>query len=202
MAIVKRKSLPQSGSTWGTWFNNLGCSIVSGSGNTVNIDNKFTLIKEDYLITCKQGSSTLFTMNCNNPVVVTVACSDTLFYLQQYDPQNRRSFLVYEKLDGMNIMGSYSSGNTTGIAFQPITSLTFYDMATGIEYTHGARLNYTAQLGEICFTGDAIFQAGVRDATDPNFISCTQVTSNQVYAFSLSNFYSVGPNTLVRMDLN
>ena len=202
MATVKRKSLAMSGSTWGTWFNSLECSLISASGSVITVDNAFSFTKENYKLTCKQGSTVIFEMTCNNPCTVTVCCSDSLVYIQCSDPQNRRCFFVYEKLPENTLLGYYSSGNGTGIAYKPITDLTFTDINTGIVYTHGARLNFTAGFGKICFAEDTLFQDGVRDMADPNFISCTTVTANQVYAFSLSNFYSVGAHTLVRMDLD
>ena len=202
MATVKRKSLPMSGSSWGTWFNNLNCPLISASGNVINIDNKFTLTKDNNNVILKKGSTQLFNSLWNNPAIVTVCCSDKLVYVQGYDPQSRRFVFIYEKLDDVVIYAYYGESNTTGVAFKPISDFTFTEINTGLEYTHGARLNLTAGLGKICFAEDTLFQDGVRDMADPNFISCTTVPANQVYAFSLSNFYAVGANTLVRMDLD
>lgn len=202
MAIVKRKSLSMSGADWVSWFTSLGCSLITGNGNVVTIDGTFTLTKENNNVILKKGSTQLFNSLWNNPAIVTVCCSDKLVYIQGYDPQSRRFVFIYEKLGDIIIYAYYGEANTTGVAFKPISDFTFTEINTGLEYSHGARLNLTAGLGKICFAEDTLFQGGDRDIVDPNFISCTTVTANQVYAFSLSNFYAVGANTLVRMDLD
>lgn len=200
MATVKRSSLAQSGTTWGTWFNNLNCSIISASGNVINIDNVFTLTKDDYKVTVKLNGSNLFEMNCNNPCIVTVCCSDTLVYIQISDPQNRRSFLVYEKLPTESIYGYYNSGNTTGIPFKSIVDISFTGLTSGMTYTHKQILNYSVEMGYIDYVDDYIFQNNIKNDKDSNFISCSSVTADNVITFLSQNYYSVGANTLVKID--
>lgn len=200
MATVKRSSLPMSGSSWGTWFNNLNCPLISASGNVINIDDVFTLTKDNYIVTLNKGSTQIFSSSWNNPATVTVCCSDTLVYIQGYDPQSRRFVFIYEKLDDIIIYAYFGGGNTTGVAFKPISSVTFTDINTGLEYTHDARLNYSVELGNIDYAPDVLFLSGVKNVEDPNFVTCSTVTADKVVTFQGQNYYAVGSNTLVLMD--
>lgn len=199
MAIVKRSSLSTSGSTWGAWFNSLGCSIFSVSGSTITIDETYTITKADNSVTCSKNGSQVFQMLCNNPCVVTVCCSGTLAYIQCSDPQNRRFLFVYEKLTDKTLFGYYNSGNTTGVSFKSITDISYTDN-DGLTFTHGAILNYGTELGNIDYTNDYVFNSGMLSQRDTNFISCTTVTADKEVTFNGTNYYAVGPHTLVPID--
>lgn len=200
MATVKRSSLPMSGSSWGTWFNNLNCPLISASGNVITIDNEFTLTKDNYNVILKKGSTQLFNSTWNNPATVTVCCSDKLVYIQGYDPQSRRFVFIYEKLDDIAIYAYYGASNTTGVAFKPISDFTFTEINTGLEYTHGARLNYTNELSNIDYAPEVLFMGGIKNVEDPNFISCSTVTADKVITFQGQNYYAVSAHTLVLID--
>lgn len=200
MATVKRSSLPMSGSSWGTWFNNLNCPLISASGNVITIDNEFTLTKDNYNVILKKGSTQLFNSTWNNPATVTVCCSDKLVYIQGYDPQSRRFVFIYEKLDDIAIYAYYGASNTTGVAFKPISDFTFTEINTGLEYTHGARLNYTDELSNIDYAPEVLFMGGIKNVEDPNFISCSTVTADKVITFQGQNYYAVSAHTLVLID--
>ena len=204
MAIVKREWLPADGTAWVSWFNSLGCSLISGSGTTISIDGLFTIDKVAGTneLTIQYDQRYLVYQEVTSPCKVTVCCSDTLFYFfcQGPDAAPSRTIFIYEKLPQDSFYG-YSSldGSSQFIA---INDVYLTSMTVGGSYAHKARLYFTSQLGEICFTSDALFKDNVRDISDPNFISCSTVGADQIYSFNLGDFYAVGCNTLVRIDLD
>lgn len=198
MATVKRSSLSISG--WGAWFEALNCPLISVSGESITIDGIFTLTKVDYGVRLYKNGSQLFASSWNNPATVTVCCSDTLVYIQGYDPQSRRFVFIYEKFDDIAIYAYYGDSNVTGVPFKPISGFTFTDVNTELPYTHGARLNYNDPLGYIDYAPDVLFSSGYKSVDDPNFVTCTTVQQDQVITYQGRNYYSVGPNTLCLID--
>ena len=62
-------------------------------------------------------------------------------------------------------------------------------------------LDYTATLNYIDYSADLLFDSGLAsDIVDPNMITCTTVPSDSVITFGGKNYYSAGPNTLIKLN--
>lgn len=204
MAIVKRSVLAWNSSLWADWFGSLGCPLVSIDGTDIVIDGVFTirlyydswprvgLWKDGTLIygPTVAGSST-----------ITVAYSDTLFYVWSHDENGSPGigiYLVYEKTPDFTI---YAHPDNYITGFSSIQNYTFVDRYTGDEYVHSGVLKYSREIDRIDYTEDSLFStSNQRIMQDSNFISCSTVAQDSVVTFNGKNHYSVGPNILVSMD--
>lgn len=197
------------------FFDNLGTDMISTSlsgqvltvrvDNIVNIEfNKANL----YHVTVYDESGnrvawTQFnTTSPNVPPYTFSACfSDTFFYLQYSDSSNRRLLFVYEIIDGNRYFGAIGSQDTTGTPWYPITSVPLKQVENQNYYNHIQMLSYTAPLNYIDYSADILFKDGttLSDYTDTNTLTCTTVTQDTIFTFGAHNYYSLGPNTLIRI---
>lgn len=204
MAIVKRSVLAWNSSLWADWFGSLGCPLVTIDGTDIVIDNYFTIKLYYASWPCvgiwKDG------VQLSGPTVagsstITVAYSDTLFYIWTHDENGSSGigiYLVYEKTPDFTI---YASPNNYISGFSSIQSHTFVDRYTGDEYKHSGVLKYSREINSIDYTEDSLFSTGgQRIIQDSNFISCSTIAQDSVVTFNGKNHYSVGPNILVSMD--
>ena len=204
MATVRRADLPWNSQVWANWFSALGSSLITIDGTDVVIDNTFVL--KLFAGVYGYASVGIFDMEGNplvsrtsaEPITVTVAVSDSLFYVRVKDSINYNVYLIYEKTDNFTIY-SYTSNATARIT--DIRSFTFTDKNTQLTYKHGAILNYNAQSGYINYAADVLLLSGsIRSFVDTNFITCTNINADSVITFGSQNYYAVGTNTLVMMD--
>lgn len=201
MATVKRSVLAYDSTIWANWFGSLGCSLVTIDGTDIVIDGIFTInlfysgwsrvgiYKDGALV----ASSTVAGLS-----TITVAYSDTLFYVYTRDQNGSTGigvFLVYEKTPEFQV---YTYASSTG--HPNIQTVTFTDMVTGATYKHSGVLKYNTQPGYINYTSDVLLIDTTRSYIDPNFISCSNVNADSVITFGGKNYYSAGTNTLIRMD--
>lgn len=206
MAIVKRSALAWNSSLWANWFGSLGCSLITIDGTDIVIDGMFTIRLYQNHADYPRVGIWKDDVQLQGPTVagsstITVACSDTLFYVWSND-QNGSSgvgiYLVYEKTPDFTI---YACPNTHITGFSSIQNYTFVDRYTGDEYAHSGVLKYSREINSIDYTEDSLFSTSVqRIIQDPNFISCSTVTQDSVVTFNGKNHYSVGPNILVSID--
>lgn len=201
MAKFKKDSLIPTGACWSDWFSSFSSPLIDVSGDVITIDSAFVISFDSGVLTISQNGTSIATMNCNSAITVTAVISNTFVYIQGYDSAVHRFIFVYEIIGTQKLYTVYGSGATGSVAYMPISSLTFVDTDSGIEYVHAARLNFSANLGNIAFAKDALFQNSVRDIEDPNLITCSALDADQIHAFDLNNFYALGPNTLIRLDL-
>ena len=202
MATVKRSVLAYDSTIWANWFGSLDCSLVSIDGTNIIIDDIF-MIKLERInywpaVALYKDGTMVISSTVAGLSTVTVGYSDTLFYVYTRD-QNGSSgigiFLVYEKTPEFRV---YTYANSTG--HPNIQTATFTDMVTGATYNHSGVLKYNTQPGYINYTSDVLLIGSTRSYIDPNFISCSNVNADSVITFGGKNYYSAGPNTLIRMN--
>lgn len=183
-------------------------SWVTRSGNDIYIDDGFVKIIHGWTYgvtietTRNDTRMTYSTFDYSN-VVVTVCYNEHLFWLQASNNAGKRVCVVYEKFDsGLVISGALGTSGAQGtMDFQPINNFNLLDLTTSQTYKHNNILNYSVPLGCIDYGPDVLFTGSViTNITDPNFITCSAITQNQVITFNGANYYSVGPHTLVPMD--
>lgn len=225
MAKVIRRSLPMyPGSNVTTadrimndlyaFYTSLNIPILTsieqeGAGNGriyVTIDNRIryyhnmTIQSGCYIRIGLDGESTSAAGNPSGYAEFTIGYSDTLFYLQIRSNQNRRNILVYEKVGNDDLFGNDFSGST-GRAFRDISSVILTDQDTGTTYTHGKIIGYENDAFHIDYLPtDMLIQASMLSIQDSNFIPCTTVATDSVITFGAYNYYSVGANTLLKID--
>ena len=202
MATVKREVLSYNSTTWANWFSQF-TPMISISGTDIVIDNKYF-----YRLQNVSGSAGIALYDMNDPSsyisggsctisgnsTVTVAASNTLFYMQAFDGDGRGPYFIYEKTTNFNVV-AYTAGNSS---FRDIRNFTLTDLNNGYEYKHRAMLNYTTQPDHINYAQDMLFRSNVKSFEDPNFVTCTTVQADRMITFKGENYYSVGTNTLVK----
>ena len=210
MANVTRSNVPIDVQALKIFFDGLDASLlnvsISGTDLVIDVDDEKTItfdFTNNQIAVDSVGVTYIDTTA--GPYSITVGVSANLFYIQLNDSYStgRRFIFVYEKIGGHKLFAHNGTGATSETAvagFYSIASLTFTDIDTLLNYSHGVRISGTASEGYLLYSSDALFNAGVKDMEDPNFITCSTVVANVVISFDGSNYYSVGPNTLLLMD--
>lgn len=210
MANVTRSNVPIDVQALKIFFDGLNASLInvsiSGADLVIDVDGEKTITFDftNNQITVDSVGVT-YIDTTDGPYSITVGASTNLFYIQLNDSYNtgRRFIFVYEKIRGHKLFAYNGTGtiSTTAVAdFYSIASLTFTDIDTLLNYSHGVRISGTISAGYLLYSSDVLFNAGVKDMEDPNFITCSTVVANVVISFDGSNYYSVGANTLLLMD--
>lgn len=135
----------------------------------------------------------------------TICSSPDLFHMQfTFDNWgNLATFvLIYKKVSDsstlVGIAGYYSAYRLYLID----DSLTFREVETGISYTYGKPLNYSASVNRIQYMDHTIILNGNEKVyNDSDLLACTTVTPFSVYTFNSQNYYALGKNTLIPIDL-
>lgn len=201
-------------------FDDLGCSILTTASTdttvTVTIDNTCGILFDF-------GNSVIRTINSDGSLsteavtfnranasftFINVFSSD-FYYLQYSDTfygVGRKYVFVYEKVDSNKYYGAYGSfgGFYDYHEFYPISDIPLTKVGFSELYWHKQVLNYSSALGYIDYCIDILFTAGniVSSVIDTNTISCSTVEKNNVITFGSSNYYSLGPNTLIQLNNN
>lgn len=186
-------------------------SVTEDSGNTIltiNIDDIVTLILtySSSLVmsyTYNGQTNTLQSIN-KGEHIVTICGNDNLFYIStgpttQYFAH--QYLFLYEQIDGHHFVGGIK--NLDGTAhFTPISSIAnFTEIETGVIYTHGALLNYSADVNTIQYINhDILLNGGVKSYNDANFIACSTITQDRVLTIRGKNYFSVSTNSLLPID--
>lgn len=203
MATVIKSIIPWDATALVTLFNSLNCPLIEASSTTVTIDDIFTIYlgydSWPRIYVTKDGTYITGNTVAGNMTFI-IGYSDNLVYINMTDNDNTGFYLVYEKTTNFTIYTHSGTGGTTG--FNNIQSYTFTDINSGSTYTRGAILNYAAQTGYINYATNILFYGGTatKAITDPLFVSCSTITLGKVITFNGTNYFSVGTNTLLRMD--
>ena len=204
MASVVRKQINTSLTAIYDFFSGLNCPLLSISQDsesvTIVIDSEITLIftmRNPYIyITYDSVQRALQTYG-----VYTVGYSDVLFYLQVYDAYGRRQLFLYEIVAGNKLFGTNRSSTALSRPFYSIATVPLADLDTGFEYSHTKIIRYVDDTLYVDYLDTDILLLGSTFAfLDPCFITCTTVTEDAIITFGGHNYYSVGANTLLRID--
>ena len=204
MATVIKSIIPWDNTSFTSLFSSLNCPLVEISGNTVIIDSIFSI----YLgyaswprIYMEKDGSVITGNTVAGNMTFIIGYSNNFFYINMTDGDNTGIYLVYEKATDFTLWTASGSSGSSG-GFQNIQSYTFLDLNSAATYSRGAILNYAAQSGYINYAANILFYGGTttKAITDPFFISCSTVTLGKVITFNGTNYFSVGTNTLLRMD--
>lgn len=194
-----RTGLSDSG--FGAYFNSLGCSLVSVSGNTITIGGRLSFYTNSgYQVIAKWDNTQLFSLSCNFPHSVEVYYSDDVFYAQGSDPSGRRWLVFYEKI-GNSVLYGYRYSSSTSTSRFAFNDTTLTDADLGSTYTHGVMMNHTCDVGYIDyidFTG--LFNSGYKKKNDSNFLACSTITQGITVTIAGKNYYSVSANDLFPLD--
>ena len=207
MAIVKRFG-PRSGAAFAQFVDENSPSWVTRDGNSIHIDGDVITVTPvwiygDAIQTNRNGSQVYQTTFTWSSAIGTICYNENLFWLQLGDGNSKRVCVVYQKFsNGLVISGLLGTHGSAGsMDFQPINNFSLIDMETSQTYTHKNMLNYDVPLGEIDYGTDVLFNGSViTNISDPNFLTCSTVTQDQVITFNGANYYSVGPHTVVPID--
>lgn len=202
MAIIEFVSAQYS--EFGGYFNSLGSSLITVSGNTVTVGGKLVITPAQYSMTVSWNGTQLFNIACNYPHSLEVYSSDTLFYVQGADPQGRRYVVLYEKIGNTVLYGQLNGGSGTGISRYAMTSITLTDASnSGKTYNHGTVFNYATDVGKIDYAkSSALFNNSIKKLTDTNFMACSTVTQGSVVTIAGENYYAVTTKELLPIDSN
>lgn len=201
-------------------LDDLGCPILTTTATdttlTVTVDNTCGILFDF-------GNSAIKTINSDgslsteavtlwgtsSPFTFITVFSSEFFYLQYSDAfygVGRKYVFVYEKISSDKYYGAYGSfggfydyHEFYSISDVPLTKVGFSEL-----YWHKQILNYAAPLGYIDYCIDLLFTSGdiVSSVIDTNTISCSTIEKNNVITFGSSNYYSLGPNTLIQLNNN
>lgn len=181
-------------------INSCGIDYITVSGSTVIIDNHISLsfgINAVYMSV--DGGSSVRISRVAESCTAIITYTENLFSLNVVDNSGRAYAVIYEKI-GDSIFYGWN-GNTDNWSayhgFYRLEEITLTNLETSETYTHSPRLNYSCELGVIDYTECCLFKAGYRDVSEPNFISCSAITANQIITFEGNNYYSIGSNNLV-----
>lgn len=203
MTTVIKSIIPWDAAALVTLFSSLNCSLIEASGTTVTIDDIFTIYlgydSWPRIYVQKDGSYITGNTVAGNMTFI-IGYNDNLVFINMTDNDNTGFYLVYEKTADFTIYTHSGTSGSTG--FNNIQSYTFTDINSGATYSRGAILNYAAQTGYINYAANILFYGGTttKAITDPLFISCSTITLGKVITFNGTNYFSVGTNTLLRMD--
>ena len=124
-----------------------------------------------------------------------VSCkSANMAFLEAYAGYDgARAVFLWEKIGSQELCGTANDNQSVYI---PINSITLTDVDAGVNYTHGALLNYAAASGSIDYCdNDALFLSGVKTLNDPNFKACSTMTANTVITVQGQNCFVIGAHT-------
>jgi len=203
MAVVIKRVIPWDNASLTSLFNSLNCPLIEISGNTVIIDSIFSIYLgyNSWPRIYMEKDGTVITGNTvYGNMTFIIGYSDNFFYINMTDEGDTGIYLVYEKTTDFTL---WTSSNSSGsIGFQNIQSYTFTDLNSNVTYSRGAILNYATQPDYINYTSNILCYSGTttKAITDPLFVSCSTVTLGMVITFGGQNYFSVGTNTLLRMD--
>ena len=203
MATVIKSIIPWDNTSFTSLFNSLNCPLIEISGNTVIIDDIFSIYlgysSWPRIYVDKDGTTVTGNTVAGNMTFI-IGYSNNLVFINMTDGDNTGFYLVYEKTTNFTIYTHSGVSGTSG--FNNIQSYTFTDLDSGATYSRGAILNYATQSGYINYASNILFYGGTttKAITDPLFVSCSTVTLGKVITFNGTNYFSVGTNTLLRMD--
>ena len=208
--IVKDQTIGFSAEGYKAFFDSFNCPLittsVSGTDFTLSVGNNLQFVrgnngKANYSV---NGTSVgLGGAGVNNQI--TVASSSNFFYMVfRSDVNTGQIYTLIELCEVISNRQYYSYLTANDRNVHSISELTLTDSVNlnGM-YKHGKVLDYAADTNLIDYTADILFDLSdnLSGVTDLNCISCSTVTANQVLTFNLHNYYSIGANTLVPMDL-
>lgn len=191
-------------STVKSYFDGLNISIISTSLSndvfTITIDNTTSISFRYYTVTAYDdlgyGIAEAMYNPFTEPLTFIIGYSDTFFYLCYYDAYSRGITVVYEKINGKRYVGGTSSGN-----FQPITSIRMKCVEDQGSVYFKKVIGYSVESGTLDYTQNLLFDRFDNIIlTDPNTVTCTDVTQNKIITFNGNRYYSLGPNTLIQLN--
>lgn len=220
MAKVLRRTIDAAGSkdSWQKYFEDVqqDCSLIT-SVDRVSISEVHVVINSECTISFRASGETYFQIITpngssydgfwfNRYVTLTSVYTDTLYYLQthdnRYSPNGQRMLFIYEIASGKCIYGWNYDSYFYPTAFRDIKSVPF--TASGdpaVPYVHTALIPYSSNLNKIAYLDkDILINGTMKGLTDTNFISCSNVAVDSVLTFDGHNYYSVGENTIIRID--
>lgn len=221
MGTLIRKTFVNSGpgsskipmSCFNIFFSTLNCPLITSQSLssdilTLGIDDTIQLILngnsryEIYIIDDTGTEVTGGTFNTFRDYFnFTIYYTDTFFYLYFKDPYGDKFFLVYEKISGKRYFGTTWDAAT--IPWLSITALTFKQVENQSNYKYSQLLNYSCGLDNIDYSSNILFNSNneVTDIIDSNTLTCSTVSTDTILTFNGKNYYSIGANTLVEVDL-
>ena len=195
------------------FWNTVDCSLIksctlSNKILTINIDDTIQLVfnaNANYILyiiddTGTQKSGCTFN-TFREYFDFNIYFTDTFFYFQFRDAHSVRYILVYEKINGKRYFGyNYAEIDTHWFS---ITEITLKQVEDQSNYKYNQILNYSCELDNIDYSSNILFNSNdeITDIIDSNTLTCTPVPIDYVITFRGSNYYSIGSNTLVEVDL-
>jgi len=210
--IVKNQTIGFSAEGYKEFFDSFNCplitSTINGTACNVAIGDNLIFQRDRYGSTAYYVNGTIHSLSgsgTNNQF--TVAADSTFaFMLFRSDTSVANAYSVTLLCEVINNRQYYSYlADTGGRYFHAISDLTLIDSINNNNmYKHGSVLNYTANTNLIDYTSEILFDLSnkLSGEIDLNCIACSTVTANQVLTFGLHNYYSIGTNTLVPIDLS
>lgn len=207
MAIVRRNVVGGGPSGWATYFS----QFTSDSFITVDTENNRIYIDEthscyiyrdwwQYQFYINGSISTQPAFNSND--TITVAVSDTLFYMHAYNSSmGDQMVILAQKLDN-GLIYKFNFKRDTANQFIPLDySWNYIDMYNdNLLYKHNKILNYSTYPNYINYATDILLLNDTRAYFDNDLITCTTVTPDNIITFGSKNYFAIGTNTLIRMD--
>lgn len=218
--IVKKKQVATGDqiNAWKTFIDSFNNSFVttSTSGNTLYIDvnGELTInianFNENFLsISCTKNGSTSssYTIWSNGSsgrlCEITIVSNTKVFYFHVKDGDSRRQLVVYEKISNSLHVSGWVLASDMSQSFRDIKSVTLTNVDGSVTCKHAQILNYTNDVGYLDYLPkDIVLNGSTRVAEDENFVTCTSVTIDSIITFANTNYYSVGANTLIKVDLS
>lgn len=184
-----------------SYFAGLDCPLISVSGDVVTVGGHLKFWQESgYKINVYWDNTQLGMTSCNYPHSLEVYYSDTLFYVQGVDPQGRRWYAMYEKINNTVLYAGYCT-SSTGTSRIDFNSITLTDPDTSSTYVHGTVFNYPCDIGYIDYAdATALFNNGYKKMNDTNFKPCSTVTQDNTITIAGSNYYAVSKHDLLLLD--
>lgn len=216
MATIKRVHYGGQGysaSIIKAFFDSLNCPLIEVSiesnATVLNVDNVvevlFNFDAGRTQVRYNGTTNSYSIINRYNSLGLTALFNENIFYVQwngEYGAGRRFCFL-YEKIEGISYFGAVGSGTETGDfhAWYSIVDIPLTNVNNSITYAHGVILNYSVEQGYIHYTSDYLFSSGYKTSNaDVNFLTCSSVPADHIITFESHNYYSIGANTLLRMD--
>lgn len=207
MAIVRRNVVGGEPSGWATYFS----QFTSDSFITVDTENSRIYIDEahscyiyrdwwQYQFYINGTISAQPTFRSDD--TITVAVSDTLFYMHAYNSTlGDQMFVLAQKLEN-GLIYKFAFKRDAADQFIPLDySWNYTDMYNdSLLYKHSKILNYSTYPNYINYTTDILLLNDIRTYFDNDLITCSAVTPNNIITFGSKNYFAIGTNTLVRMD--
>lgn len=220
MAKILRRTLTASGSrdSWQTYFEDIRqeCSIIT-SVNRVSTSEVQVGINSECTMRFYTSGGTYFQFITPNGssydglwfygnVTLTSIYTDTLFYFQthdnRYSPNGQRALFIYEIASGKCVYGWNLDSYFYPTAFRDIKTVTLTASGdSGVPYVHSALIPYSLDFDKIAyFDKDTLLNGSLKGLIDTNFMSCSNIAVDSVVTFNGLNYYSVGENTIIRID--